>query len=257
MAQIITYSWQLNRDGPSSSLALARVDQTSEVSGYPFGDRLSGGGGPRVVLPGFYIAVVPVTQGFWKHVMGLGENPALRGGDDNLPVENISWDGLHAPDGFFQRLNANDIRKQLTAQSPGLNSDARFRLPSETEWEYSARGGTHWPDGYPFSGSADIDAVAWYGRKHGDHTQPVGQKAPNQLGIYDLSGNVWEWCEDVFTPDTSAIPADGSAYRGLGPDRVLRGGCFHNWAIHCTVSKRYEIASDAHDGCIGFRLVLS
>jgi sulfatase modifying factor 1 len=210
-----------------------------------------------VTMRGFYIALVSVTQVFWKHVMGCDTNPALHQAHDDLPVENISWDALHASEGFLERLNANHIRTQLIAQAPELKPSARFRLPTETEWEYAARGGPHWPDGYPFSGSADVDAVAWYGRKHGDHTQTVGQKSPNQLGIYDMSGNVWEWCEDVFTPNPSEIPADGSAYRGPGPHRVLRGGCFHNWAVHCTVSKRYEIASDAHDGCIGFRLVLS
>lgn len=72
-----------------------------------------------------------------------------------------------------------------------------------------------------------------------------------------MSGNVWEWCQDSYTPDVAQIPRDGSAYRDSGPDRVLRGGCFHNWAIHCTVSKRYQIGSDSHDGCIGLRLVLA
>jgi formylglycine-generating enzyme required for sulfatase activity len=72
-----------------------------------------------------------------------------------------------------------------------------------------------------------------------------------------MSGNIWEWCQDVFTPDTRKIPADGSAFAGPGSRRVLRGGCFHNWAIHCTVSKRYEIGRQYHDGCIGFRLVLA
>jgi formylglycine-generating enzyme len=117
-----------------------------------------------------------------------------------------------------------------------------FRLPSETEWEYAARGGPHWLDGFRFSGSDDVDSVAWYDRRHGDHTQRVAQKAPNQLGVHDMSGNIWEWCQDVFTRDVATI---------------LRGGCFHNWAVHCTVSKRYEIAHDYHDGCIGFRLVFS
>jgi formylglycine-generating enzyme len=198
-----------------------------------------------------------VFQGFWKHVMGSDANPSLHQVTDDLPVENVSWDSLQAPTGFVERLNASPVREQLIAQAPELNGGARFRLPTETEWEYAARGGLHWPDGYPFSGDTDIDAVAWYDRKQGDHTKPVGLKAPNQLGLFDLSGNIWEWCEDVFTPDTTQIPADGSPYSGPGPDRVLRGGCFHNWAVHCTVSKRYAIGSDAHDACIGFRLVLA
>jgi formylglycine-generating enzyme len=137
-----------------------------------------------------------------------------------------------------------------------LSRNALFRLPTETEWEYAARGGPHWRDGFRFSGSDDIDAVAWYDRRHGDHTQPVGQKAANRLGLYDMSGNVWEWCQDVYTPDIQRIPRDGTACVEPGNERVLRGGCFHNWAIHCTVSKRYEIAHDFHDGCIGFRLAI-
>ena len=158
------------------------------------------------------------------------------------------------PDGFIQRLDASHVAAALREQ---LGRDLRFRLPSETEWEYAARGGPHWRDGYRFSGSDDIREVAWYDRRHGDWTQPVGRKAPNQLGIHDMSGNVWEWCQDTHSPDISVIPLDGAPYAGPGHERVLRGGCFHNWAEHCTVSKRYEIAHDYHDGCIGFRLVVA
>jgi sulfatase modifying factor 1 len=99
--------------------------------------------------------------------------------------------------------------------------------------------------------------VAWYDRRDGDHTHDVAQKQPNQLGLFDLSGNIWEWCQDSFTRDVMQIPDDGSAFVREVDERVLRGGCFHNWAMHCTVFKRYEIAHDAHDGCIGFRIALS
>jgi hypothetical protein len=91
----------------------------------------------------------------------------------------------------------------------------------------------HWRDGFQYSD--DVDAVACYDHRHGDHTQPVGLKAPTQLGVYDVSGNVWEWCQDVFTRSVESIPTTGSALRGRGVQRVLRGGCFHNWAVPCTV----------------------
>jgi formylglycine-generating enzyme required for sulfatase activity len=151
------------------------------------------------------------------------------------------------------RLTRSEIGKNLLTQAGLANSE--FRFPSETEWEYAARGGPQWRDGFQFSGGNDIELLAWHDRKAGDHTQDVAQKAPNQLGLFDMSGNVWEWCQDMYTADVSAIPRDGSPRQGDAPERVLRGGCFHNWAIHCTVSKRYQIERQFHDGCIGFRPV--
>jgi formylglycine-generating enzyme required for sulfatase activity len=123
-----------------------------------------------------------------------------------------------------------------------------------------------------------VDEVAWYGprwtkahdllgwrmvhrfrlfSKRRTRIHPVATKAPNQLGIYDMSGNVWEWCQDICTDDLTAVPQDGTPYLGPGEERRLRGGCHHNWNLHCTVSWRYAIAPDAHDGCIGFRLVVA
>jgi formylglycine-generating enzyme required for sulfatase activity len=246
--EAIRYSW--NVDDGSKVFDLAFVRGTHGEP-YSFGERA---GGRLVEIQDFFIGTVPVTQALWTHVMGGDANPSAHQGMD-LPLENVSWDEITRPRGFLDRVNQSQVRAAISAKLAPRSGT--FRLPSETEWEYAARGGSHWPDGFRFSGSDDIDAVAWYDRKHGDHTQPVGRMAPNQLGIYDMSGNVWEWCQDVFTSEVENIPPDGTAYIGAGDERVLRGGCFHNWAVHCTVSKRYQIAHDYHDGCIGLRLALS
>lgn len=172
-----------------------------------------------------------------------------------LPLENVSYDEITRSGGFFERLNEGEIRSRLANEAS--METGQFRLPSETEWEYAARGGPNWRDGFRFSGSNEVDLVAWHDRRHGDHTMEVGRKRPNQLGIFDMSGNVWEWCQDVYREGIGHVPADGRAVQSGGDERVLRGGCFHNWAVHCTVSKRYEIDRKFHDGCIGIRPVLA
>lgn len=264
------YRWRA--DGAEHELRLVRVPGTG---GTPY---LFGAGANRlpVHVRDFHIGTTPVTQALWMHVMGT--NPAARP-DPRCPVENVSWDQITGSGGFLDRINASEILGALA----GPDRLSRFRLPSETEWEYAARGGPHWTDGFAFSGSNDPDAVAWYGprwsRAHRvasrilgprlgwrivgrqrfrrpTRTHDVATKAPNQLGIYDMSGNVWEWCQDACVDSVHDVPRDGTPWPGEGPERRLRGGCHHNWDLHCTVWWRYGIAPDAHDGCIGFRLVL-
>jgi sulfatase modifying factor 1 len=243
----ITYRWNAGDRHYAFELAFVRG-----THGHPyfFGEQPNG---RPVEVQDFFMAIVPVTRALWAHIMDAEVDPASHERMD-LPAVNVSWDQITKPGGFMDRANASPLRGTMLADLESVHG--AFRLPSETEWEYAARGGPHWRDGFRFSGSNEIDTVAWYDRKHGDRTQPVGRKAANQLGIYDMSGNVWEWCQDVYTPDVDNIPQDGTALADPGDERVLRGGCFHNWAIHCTVSKRYHIPHDYADGCIGLRLAL-
>jgi formylglycine-generating enzyme len=214
---------------------------------YPFG---GGGDGPLIHIEDFFISTYPVTQTLWKAV--IGTNPSHFRGEDN-PVEYVSWNIITEPGGFLDRINA----ARPTGGALPAGTELTFRLPSETEWEYAARGGKHWRDGFAHSGSNNVNEVAWFKDNSGKRTHAVGEKAPNQLGIYDMNGNVWEWCMDLHCRDLSRIPLDGSPFLLGGEDRILRGGCHHNWAMHCRVDNRYSIMPDAADECIGFRIVLT
>ena len=203
-----------------------------------------------VTLSGYYIGKTEVTQALWKAVMGT--NPSLFKGD-NLPVECVSWDDCQV---FIRKLNS------LTGQN--------FRLPTEAEWEFACRGGNN-SRGYKYSGSNYIDNVAWYWDNSGikylepifgklrQKTHPVATKAPNELGIYDMTGNVCEWCNDWYGDYRSDAQTNP---KGLdnGSGRVLRGG---SWAIQedeCRSSSRRggdPINPDPHRiGIFGLRLSL-
>ena len=172
-------------------------------------------------IKGFYIGTFEVTQAQWEAVMGY--NPSGFKGD-NLPVENVSWDDVQE---FLKKLNAKTGRN--------------YRLPTEAQWEYAAKGGTN-NNKYEYAGSDNIDDVAWYGDNSDDRTHTVGTKKPNSLGIYDMTGNVLEWCQDLWSNE--------------GSIRVIRGGGWNYVASYCRVACRYDFSPDDYDYYLGFRLVL-
>ena len=188
----------------------------------------------QVTLSSFYIGKYPVTQGQWKMVMG--NNPAYFDKGDNYPVENVRWE------------DAQEFIRQLNMQT-GKN----YRLPTEAEWEYACRGGklsAH----YKFSGSNNASDVAWHKENCNESTHPVGTKLPNELGIYDMSGNVWEWCSDWSAPypaEAQTNPAGPSS----GDYRVLRGGSWRVPISDCRITFRYDIKPDDHFYSLGFRVV--
>ena len=188
-----------------------------------------------VTLSSFYLCKYEVTQALWRAVMG--NNPSYFKGN-NLPVENVSWNDCQT---FISRLN------NLTGKN--------FRLPTEAEWEYAARGGNR-SRGYKYSGSNTLSDVAWYDGNGGSETHPVGSKSPNELGLYDMSGNVWEWCSDrhgIYSSSAQTNPTGSSS----GSYRVLRGGGWFSDAMDCRSSYRGSLTPDYRNGFLGLRLALS
>ena len=189
----------------------------------------------KVTLSDYYIGKTEVTQALWKAVMG--NNPSYFEGE-NLPVECISW---HDCKTFISKLNA------LTGKN--------FRMPTEAEWEYAARGGSK-SRGYKYSGSNTLDDVAWYSGNSDSETHEVGTKSPNELGLYDMRGNVSEWCNDWHGDYSSA-----SQTNPKGPDsgtkRVDRGGGWWHHAGGCRCSYRSCSGPDSGSYDLGLRLCLS
>ncbi len=188
----------------------------------------------QVTLSDYYIGKYEVTQELWTAVMG--SNPSSFTGT-NLPVETVSWNDCQQ---FIDRLNS----------MTGL----RFRLPTEAEWEYAARGGNK-SKGYKYSGSNNVKEVAWYEKNSGSGTHAVGTKQPNELGIYDMSGNVWEWCSDWYGSYSSSSQTNPTGPFS-GSRRVLRGGSWYDAARGCRVSYRGSISPSSRADDIGFRLVV-
>lgn len=228
-----------------------------------------------VQIPSFYIAEYPVTQDLWLRVLG-GENPSYFVGS-HRPVEYISWFGAAA---FCNQLNLisgytpvyftdQAFQKPLSlAEAQKIEypnaipifakiNPSAFRLPSEAEWEYAARGG-QFSGLFTYAGGDKLDEVGWYHENSHAETKAVGLKLPNEFGICDMSGNVWEWCEDQFHSNYKGAPKDGSAWLGLKADaeRVLRGGSWNIYSDRCSSYVRFAYPPSGCDSTFGFRVVL-
>ncbi|MDY3733013.1 MAG: formylglycine-generating enzyme family protein [Alloprevotella sp.] len=185
-----------------------------------------------VTLSDYYIGQTEVTQELWQAVMG--SNPSHFEGAKK-PVNDVSWNDCQE---FISKLN------RLTG--------GRFRLPTEAEWEYAARGGNK-SRGYIFSGSNYLGSVAWYFDNSGGEVHPVGSKSPNELGLYDMSGNVWEWCSDRYGyyPSSSQTNPTGPS---SGSNRVFRGGGWFSDAADCRVAIRVSDTPTNSKYILGLRL---
>ena len=188
----------------------------------------------QVTLSSYYIGETEVTQELWQVVMG--SNPSYFTGDLQCPVEYVSWYDCQT---FISKLN------ELTGES--------FRLPTEAEWEYAARGGNK-SKGYKYSGSNTIGNVAWYDDNSSSTTHAVKTKHPNELGIYDMSGNVWEWCSDWYGSYSSSAQTNPTG-PSSGFYRVLRGGSWSYSARYCRVANRNYDSPDDRGINRGLRLV--
>ena len=190
----------------------------------------------EVELDGFYIGKSPVTQGQWTKVMG--SNPSYFKKGDNYPVETVSWDDAKA---FIKKLTEMNSNK------------FQLRLPTEAEWEYACRSGGKKER---YAGGDDVDKVAWHSGNSGNTTHAVGTKAANCLGIYDMSGNVWEWCEDIYAADAySKHSGNNPIYATGGANRVVRGGGWDSGPgrVRCARRSLWAPALRCYD--VGFRLL--
>jgi formylglycine-generating enzyme required for sulfatase activity len=188
-----------------------------------------------VTLDGFYIGRFALTQAQWLKLMP--DNPSRFEGA-HRPVEQVSFD---------------DARRFIDALNQAHQGRFEFHLPTEAQWEYAARSGGREEI---YAGGEEINAVAWYGENSQGRSHPVGKKAPNGLGLYDMSGNVWEWCRDAFLEEAYASHATNNPWVDRsGVDRVVRGGAYHldAWSARC--ARRFACSGDFLGPALGFRVV--
>jgi formylglycine-generating enzyme required for sulfatase activity len=192
----------------------------------------------EVCIDDFYLGRYEVTQGQWKAIKG--RNPSSNKKGDTFPVEDMSWNDVQD---FIKELN--------------LKSGRYFRLPTEAEWEYAAREGGRKEKWSGTNSEPELDAFAWYDGNSGRDTHPVGQKSPNSLGLYDMTGNVWEWVGDWYDSSYySESQRSNPGGPGRASDRVFRGGSYKDKAKDIRTTKREKKSNRRSDSTIGFRLAL-
>ena len=182
----------------------------------------------------FYLGKYPVTQAQWEAVMG--NNPSEFRGHPNAPVDSVSWNDVHA---FLHTLNEQERRGD-------------YRLPTEAQWEYACRAGTEPPRYHP-----DVNAIAWYDANSNGQPQPVGQKVPNAGGLYDMLGNVWEWCHDEQRTYTADAVVDPMGPTAAGALRVIRGGSWSYSAQYVRAASRDALRPGYRHVVLGFRCASS
>lgn len=212
---------------------------------YGDGSDWSGGGESietpvhEVCVDDFYMGKYEVTHGQWKKIMGSNPSPdngCRKDPDDLEPVDCITWNDIQE---FIRRLNKE-------------NNGSKYRLPTEAEWEYAARSGGK---NERYSGGNDLDSVSWHNANSGEKTHPVGTKAPNGLGIYDMSGNVWESTSDWFASDYYKYsPRNNPKGPSSGESHVMRGGCSSGFQGNQRTSRRGSQPPDQYNSD-GFRLL--
>ncbi|MBD3342712.1 MAG: SUMF1/EgtB/PvdO family nonheme iron enzyme [Candidatus Lokiarchaeota archaeon] len=202
----------------------------------------------EVIIADFFISRILVTQKQWFDLMG--SNPSRFKNGDDYPVERVSWDDVQE---FIEKLN----------EKTGL----KFRLPTEAEWEYASRGGhkAQVEDGihvgkFKYAGSNELDEVGWFNENSGGKTHPVRRKKPNELGLYDMSGNVWEWCQDWYDDNFykechKKGVVENPVCTKEGSSRVMRGGSWFSFAEFCRSANRSRPYPVGRSNVIGFRLV--
>jgi formylglycine-generating enzyme required for sulfatase activity len=206
-----------------------------------------------VTVKGFYMGKYEVTQKEWAEVMG--SNPSYFKGD-TLPVENVSW--LDAVE-YCNRLSRKEgLAPVYRGSGDNIACDFNatgYRLPTEAEWEYAAKGGNKDYITYEYAGGNSVDGVAWYSGNSGRRTHPVGTKQPNSLGLYDMSGNVYEWCWDRYSSSYSIGAQTNPTGASSGTDRVARGGSWYYVAAIMRSAYRGIGTPSRRSNYLGFRLV--